>query len=106
MADPSLTAGLLDRAGHVFSLASQLGQMFRDAQLGRRSQPNSFELDSHGQTFEQFTAAVLELREVIERTPEGSVPVVDALREAALVRSARRLKEVRRTRFIWTSFPI
>jgi hypothetical protein len=80
-------AGLLHRASRVFSLASQLGWAFqqeRGTEGGcRQVDPEGW--NRHQPVFNEFSAAVLDLREVMEAPPEGFAPVAEVLREAARV---------------------
>jgi hypothetical protein len=97
MADNSPLAGLLDRAGNVFSLAWQLGLAFqqeRGTQGGMRQvDPNGW--DRHQPTFNEFCAAVLELRDAMQNPPDGFAPVSQALQEAA--RIARQIRDEMQT---------
>jgi hypothetical protein len=64
MADVSPLAGLLDRAGNVFSLAWRLGRTFhqeRETQ-GRVRQIDPTGWDRHQPGFNEFCVAVLNLR--------------------------------------------
>jgi hypothetical protein len=94
MADVSPLAGLLDRAGNVFFLALQLGRTFheeRQIQGGvGRIDPTGW--DRHQPAFNEFCAAVLDLRDAMQNPPDGFAPVAQALMKAAGV-----AKEIRDT---------
>ncbi|MBY0460480.1 MAG: hypothetical protein K2V38_24460, partial [Gemmataceae bacterium] len=92
MADATPPAGLLDRAGHVFFLADQLGRSFQNEHQ-RQGEQNLIDPAAWHRLrpdVEELGAAVLELREVIQNPPDGFAVVAAALREAAqLVRAIR-----------------
>jgi hypothetical protein len=85
MADPSALAGLLDRAGHVFHLAWQLGRTFQEEHgTGggfRQVDPTSWARNQPA--FNEFCAAILDLRDAMQNPPEGFGPVAQALMKAA-----------------------
>ena len=87
MADTSPLAGLLDRAGPVFLLAWQLGRAFQEERgtQGAFGQSDSKDWDRHQPVYDEFCAAVLDLRDVMQKPPEGFVPVAQALLKAAAV---------------------
>jgi hypothetical protein len=85
MADTSPLAGLLDRAGNVFSLAGQLGRAFREEHgtAGGFRQIDPTGWDRHQPAFKEFCAAVLDLCDAMQNPPDGFAPVANALRKAA-----------------------
>lgn len=92
MADPSPPAGLLDRAGRVFSLAAQLGRAFQNEHEAQR---RAHRIDSSAwgrlrSGFDEFCAAVLELQGAMQNPPAGFAPVAEVLLEAARV--ARQIR--------------
>jgi len=96
MAGISPPADLLDRAGHVFMLAHQLGRAFQDEQTresGKVVDPACW--DSHQPAFEEFSKAILNLKEPIQDPPAGFDGVADALRKAASV--ARIIRDLVQT---------
>lgn len=100
MADTSPLAGLLDRAGLVFSLADQLGWAFQREREGQGKvvkvvDPTSWEC--HRPAFDEFCAAVLELREPMQNPPDGFAPVAQALLDAA--RLAKQIRGVMQTTY-------
>ncbi len=92
MADSSPLAGLLDQADHVFSLAGKLGRAFHEEHRQRREQIVAARWEQHAETFKDFCASVLGLRDAIQNPPDGFTPVVKPLLEAA-----RIAKEIRDT---------
>ena len=97
MADHSALGGLLDRAGNVFSLAGQLGLAFhqeRETQ-GRVRQIDPTGWDRHQPAFNEFCAAVLDLRDAMQNPPDGFAPVANALRKAAGV--AKQIRDAMQT---------
>jgi hypothetical protein len=97
MADSSSLAGLLDRAGNVFLLASQLGRAFHDERgsAGGLRQIDPEGWDRHQPAFSAFCDAVLELRDAIQNPPNGFAPVAEALRRTALV--AKQIRDAMQT---------
>jgi hypothetical protein len=85
MANSSALAGLLDRAGHVFHLASQLGRTFQDERGSRgglrQVDPTSWVRNQP--TFNKYCAAILDLRYAMQNPPDGFAPVAQALMKAA-----------------------
>lgn len=83
MADESPLADLLDRAGNVFSLAGDLGRAFHEEHQGqgRRIDPAGWE--RHAPMFNEFYAALLDLREAMQNPPDGFSPVAQQLKQAA-----------------------
>lgn len=106
MADTSPLAGLLDRAGKVFLLAWRLGRTFqqeRGTEDGvRQIDPEGW--DRHEPAFNEFCAAVLDLRDTMQNPPEGFAPVAQSLLKAAgvakQIRDAMRMADGR----AWASF--
>jgi hypothetical protein len=87
MADTSPSAGLLDRAGHVFSLAQELGSKF---QAEHERQRESGRIDPSAwprfkPRFEQFSTAIHELGDFARNPPQGLERVAAALRTAETV---------------------
>lgn len=98
MADSSPLAGLLHRAGNVFSLADQLGFAFRQERVSqgeglRQIDPKGWE--RHQPAFNEYCAAVLDLREAIQNPPDGFAPVAQALLKAAEV--AKQIRDAMQT---------
>jgi hypothetical protein len=85
MADPPALAGLLDRAGHVFHLAWQLGRKFQEERATggglRQIDPTSW--TKNQPAFNDFCAAILDLRDAMQNPPKGFGPVAQALIKAA-----------------------
>jgi hypothetical protein len=97
MADVSPLAGLLDRAGNVFSLAWQLGRTFHEERQiqGRVGRIDPRGWDRHQPAFNEFSAAVLDLRDVMQNPPDGFAPVAQALLKAAGV--AKQIRNAMQT---------
>jgi hypothetical protein len=93
MADTSPLADLLDRAGNVFSLAWHLGRTFQEERETGRIDPTAW--DRHKPAFDEFCAAVLDLRGAMQNPPDGFAPVAAALLKAASV--AKRIRDVMQT---------
>lgn len=107
MADSTPLAGLLDRAGSVFSLADRLGFAFRDEYdrqgTGLRTvDPTAW--SRHKAAFNTFSAAVLDLRDEMQNPPNGFAPVAQVLMEAA--RLAKQIRDTMQTTHgqTWQSF--
>jgi hypothetical protein len=107
MADLPPLAGLLDRASHVFSLAQQLGECLKREHVGgefkfHAREPNAWR--RHRPAFEEYSNAVLALKDVIQSPPAGFAPVAQALLEA--LRVAKQIHEVMQTSEgrDWSSF--
>jgi hypothetical protein len=97
MAGTSPLAGLLDRAGNVFALAWQLGQLFRE-ERGTRGGVRTIDpggWDRHQPAFNQFCAAVLSLRDAMQAPPDGFAPVAKVLLNAAAV--AKQIRDAMQT---------
>jgi hypothetical protein len=97
MADTSPLAGLLDRASHVFRLAWQLARTFQEERgTGggfRQIDPTSWTRNQP--TFNEFCAAILDLRDAMQNPPEGFFPVAQALLKAAGI--AKQIRDVMQT---------
>jgi hypothetical protein len=97
MADSSPLTGLLDRAGHVFDLAWQLGRAFQEERgTGgglREIDPTSS--GRHQPAFNKFCNAVLDLRDTMQNPPDGFGPVAQALLKAAGV--AKTIRDTMQT---------
>ena len=91
MADSSPLAGLLDRAGNVFSLAGELGRAFSEEHPGHGRQTGESGWNRHAGTFEEFCTALLDLRDAMQSPPDGFGPVAKSLLAAA--RIARRIRD-------------
>jgi hypothetical protein len=88
MAEEDPLAGLLDRAGNVFSLAGKLGRAFYEEHREQQSRPGFIDpatWDRHAHGFNEFCAAVLDLREPMQNPPDGFKPVAKPLVEAARI---------------------
>jgi hypothetical protein len=83
MADESPLAGLLDRAGNVFSLAGKLGRAFHEEGQSRAIFFDPTIWQRHAPTFNEFCAALLDLREPMQNPPDGFGPVAQHLLQAA-----------------------
>jgi hypothetical protein len=88
MADLSPLAGRLDRAGNVFSLAGELGEVLHEEH--RAHQP--YDSNRHTAAIEQFCAPVLQLRDQMENSTHGFEPVAERLLEAAPI--AKSMQDV------------
>src|SRR4051812_42107463 len=100
MADQSLLAGLLDRAGHVFSLAVQLSRAFQDEDNRRSTGYGTKRVDPTAwgrqqPAFNVFCNALLDLRDEMQNPPDGFAPVAEVLREAAHI--AKQIRDVMQT---------
>jgi hypothetical protein len=106
MADAIPLAGLLDRAGKVFSLAAQLGRTFQEDHepQGGIIWPDPGGWVRHQPRFNEFCAAVLELQEAMQNPPDGFAPVARVLLEAAGL--AKQIRDVMQTSegWTWTSY--
>ena len=107
MADTSPPAGLLDRAGRVFSLAWQLARAFTEEYNRQGTGHKTVDPTAWGRqrpAFEEYCAAVLELREVVQQPPAGLEPVAEALRQAA--QTAKQIRDTMQTvdGQMWQSF--
>jgi len=91
MADSSPLAGLLDRAGNVFSVAGKLGRAFHEEHQAQRGQVDAASWDRHKPAFDEFCAALLDLRDAMQNPPDGFAPVAKPLLEAA--RIAKSIRE-------------
>jgi hypothetical protein len=107
MADTPPPAGLLDRAGRVFSLAAQLAHAFaneceRQGDGLRRIDPAAW--GRRQPAFDVFCEALLDLRDEMQNPPDGFAPVAEVLMEAARV--AGRIRDVMQTTEgqTWQSF--
>lgn len=85
MADSSPLAGLLDRAGKVFSLAGNLGRAFHEEHQGQGRQIDPAGWNRHAPDFDNFCAALLDLRDAMQNPPDGFAPVAESLMEAARI---------------------
>jgi len=85
MADENPLAGLLDRAGNVFSLAGKLGRAFHEEHQWQRGQIDPAGWNRHAPEFDEFCAALLDLREPMQNPPDGFGPVAKPLLEAARI---------------------
>jgi hypothetical protein len=85
MADSSPLAGLLDRAGKVFSLAGKLGRAFYEERQGQGRQIDPAGWYRHAPEFDEFCAALLNLRDAMQNPPDGFGPVAKPLLEAARI---------------------
>jgi hypothetical protein len=83
MADSSPLAGLLDRAGNVFSLAGKLGRAFHEEGESRAINFDPSIWQHHAPTFNEFCAALLDLRNAMQNPPDGFSPVGERLLQAA-----------------------
>jgi hypothetical protein len=97
MADASLLASLLDRAGHVFHLASQLGRTFEEERGtgGGLGQIDQTSWTRNQPAFKEFCAAILDLRDPMQNPPDGFGPVAQALMKAAAV--AKQIRHAMQT---------
>jgi|GEM_PF-3071927 len=102
MADTSPLAGLLDRAGEVFSLAGKLGRAFHEEHQERRIDPAGW--NHHAVEFDQFCAAVLELRNAMQNPPDGFAPLTKPLLEAARVAKSKRAAMQRPDGRAWAEY--
>jgi hypothetical protein len=97
MADNSPLAGLLDRAGHVFYLAFQLGRTFQEERgTGggvRQVDPTSW--GRHQPAFNEYCAAILDMRDAMQNPPDGFALVAQALMKAAAV--AKQIRDAMQT---------
>jgi hypothetical protein len=102
MAGASPLAGLLDRAGKVFSLAAQLGRAFQEEREPQDGiiRPDPGGWVRHQPRFNEFCAAVLDLREAMQNPPDGFAPVARVLLESANV--AKRIRDVMQSAYGWT----
>jgi hypothetical protein len=85
MDDESPLAGLLDWAGKVFSLAGKLGRAFHEEHQGQGRQIDQAGWNRHTADFDEFCAALLDLRDAIQNPPEGFGPVAKPLLEASRI---------------------
>lgn len=87
MADQSPLAGLLDRAGHVFSLVEKLANAFtkESEQLGRSTFVDSTAWSRHEREFHAFMNSILELGDATMNPPYGFGPVAEVLKKTAEV---------------------
>src|SRR5262245_32312384 len=97
MADTSALAALLDRASHVFHLAWQLGRTFQDEHGTdggfRQIDPTSWTRNQP--TFNEFCAAIIDMRDAMQNPPEGFGPVAQALLKAASI--AKQIRDAMQT---------
>ncbi len=91
MADSSPLAGLLDRAGKVFSLAGKLGRAFHEEHQGQGRQIAPSGWNHHATAFDEFCAALLDLRDAMQNPPDGFAPVAKPLLEAARIAKGIRV---------------
>jgi hypothetical protein len=84
MADPTGLAGLLDRAGNVFSLAGKLGRAFQEEHQ-QQAPIDDRDWSRHAAEFGKFCDAVVAMRDAIQDSPEGFAPVAEQLIDAASV---------------------
>src|SRR5262245_40999810 len=88
MADTSPLAGLLDRAGRVFSLAGQLACAFTDEYDRQGDVPRQIDPAAWSRqqpSFNGFCDALLDLSDEMQNPPDGFAPVARVLMEAARV---------------------
>lgn len=87
MVEPASLRAILDRAAHVFSLASELGQDFQALHNipGRGIGSRTNHRDRHRLKFEPFRIALAELMPVTEHPPKELSHLVDVLFDAAEV---------------------
>ncbi|NQT40174.1 MAG: hypothetical protein HQ581_21965, partial [Planctomycetes bacterium] len=78
-------ATLLGRAGNVFSLARELGQKFQEEGQSRAIYYDPSIWDRLRPTFDEFWAALLDLRDAMQRPPDGFEAVADQLKTAAKI---------------------
>jgi hypothetical protein len=97
MAGTSPLAGLLDRARTVYSLAWELGRTFREERGtgGGVRQVDPTRWGRHQPVFDEFCAALLDLRDAMQNPPEGFAPVAQALLKAAGV--AKQIRDEMKT---------
>ncbi len=91
MADESPLVGRLDRAGNVFSLAGTLGRAFQEEHQGQGRQIDPAGWNRHARSFNEFCAALLDLREPMQNPPHGFGPVAQQLFQAAKL--AKRIRD-------------
>ena len=88
MADSSALAGLLDRAGKVFSLAYRLGVDFKEDFDSRGrvvmtgDEPTR---QRYRERINEFKEVALDMRDAVEHPPDGSAAVVEQLCKAGQV---------------------
>lgn len=83
MADSSPLAGLLDRAGNVFSLAGKLGRAFHEEHQGQHAQIDAASWKRHAGVFDEFCTKILDLQSSMQNPPDGFASVAEQLLEAA-----------------------
>jgi len=98
MADTSPLAGLLDRAGHVFGLANELGWAFskdrkRRGEGFKLSDPHGWE--RHESDFNEFYSSLLELQAPMQNPPAGFAPVAEVLLKTAQI--AKQIRDTMQT---------
>jgi hypothetical protein len=91
MADSSPLAGLLDRAGKVFSLAGKLGRAFHEDHQRQAGQSDPAGWNRHTRRFEEFCASLLGLRDAMESPSDEFAPIAKPLLEADRV--AERIRD-------------
>lgn len=85
MAGEHPLAGLLDRAGNVFTLAGELGRTFHEQRSSRSRIHDTSIWQRHAPTFNKFHDAILELREPMRNPPDGFAPVAEQLLKVARI---------------------
>ena len=93
MTEQSLLAGLLDRAGNVFSIAGALGRAFHEEHQ-ERGDFDAASSNRHSRKLEELWAAILELREPMQNPPNGFGGVAEHLKQAA--RISKRIRGVQK----------
>jgi len=87
MADSFALSDLLDKAGKVFYLAGDLGQEFsqehESERQGQQIGPDA--RNRHIRAFNEFYAALLELRDEMQHPPDGFGSVKESLLQAAKI---------------------
>lgn len=71
MADSSPLAGLLARAGDVFSLAGKLGRAFHEEHQEQRAQIDAAGWSRHAVAFDELCTALLVLKGAMQNPPDG-----------------------------------
>ena len=97
MADSSPLAGLVDRAGNVFSLAGRLGRLFREVGRRRAARFDPSIWEQHAPVFNDFCSGLFELGDAIQNPPDGFEPVAERLLAAArLAKQMRNMSSAKR----------
>src|SRR5437868_3014851 len=88
MADSDPLEGLLNRASKVFSLAGKLGSAFHEQGQLRVIHYDPSIWQRHAPAFNEFWNALLELRDAMQKPPEGFHRVAECLVDAVRIAQA------------------